>query len=415
MRLVQVFIPEGKRESVLSVLNAERIDYAVWDETGRQKFEALVQFPVPVIGVEPILDKLRKAGIRKDAYTIVLAPEAVISESTETLNKRYPGERISREELIARAEELAPAISTYFSLLILSTAIATAGLLLDSAATIIGAMVIAPLMGPAISTSVGTVIYDRKLASRGLALQITGLLVAVIIAALIGLLVEHLNLLPYGFDIRGISQIEERTNPNFRSLFLALGSGIAGALSIIRNAGSALVGVAIAAALVPPAATAGLGFAFGHPEVAIIAIVLVLVNVLAINLSALILLWISGFRPSKTWAIGPARASVASHVLVIIVAIAALSTVLGFISYVSSQTALIEQQAKLEVSAAVNESEERGMRLVTEDINVEYRPLDLFLNRSANVTVVLYHDAEQPVPLGIAQQIDDRLTKFTGR
>ena len=132
MRLVQVLIPVGKREPVLAVLDDEQIDYAVWDETGRGEFEALVQFPIPPIGVEPVLERLREAGIIENAYTIVLSPETVVSSRLEALKKRYSGLRISREELIARAEDLAPATSTFYAFLVLSTIIATGGLLLDS-------------------------------------------------------------------------------------------------------------------------------------------------------------------------------------------------------------------------------------------------------------------------------------------
>ncbi|WP_410509783.1 TIGR00341 family protein [Methanosarcina hadiensis] len=415
MRLVEVLIPKGKRDSVLKTLDAEGIDYAAWQETGRGDFEAVVQFPIPPVGVEPVLEKLRKAGVGEDTYTIVLAPEMVISRRIDTLKEHYPDQRISREELITRAQDLAPPVSTYAAFLILSTAIATAGLLLDSVATIIGAMVIAPLMGPAISTSVGTVVYDRKLVTRGLTLQIAGLLLAIAVGALIGFLVMELGIMPPGIDIREISQVAERTSPNFLSLFLALGSGIAGAISIIRNAGSALVGVAIAAALVPPAATAGLGFAFGLPAVAIISSVLVLVNVLAINISALVLFWLSGFRPLRPSAVGRARKAVVSNVMVLGVAIAILSTVLGLVTYVSSQTALMEQQAKAEVSVMLNESEYEDMRLVTESVDVSYRPADLILNEPARVTVILYRRAGQELPPGIAQRIDDHLTEFTGR
>lgn len=415
MRLVEVLIPKGKRDSVLKTLDTEEIDYAVWNETGRGDFEALVQFPVPPVGVEPVLDKLRKAGIGEDTYTIVLSPEMVISERIDSLKKRYPDQRISREELITRAQDLAPPVSTYVAFLVLSTAIATAGLLLDSVATIIGAMVIAPLMGPAISTSVGTVVYDRKLVTRGLTLQIAGLLLAIAVGALIGFLVTELNLMPPGLDIREISQVAERTNPNFLSLFLALGSGIAGAISIIRNAGSALVGVAIAAALVPPAATSGLGFAFGLPAMALISAVLLLVNVLAINISALVLFWIAGFRPSRSSAVDRARKAVVSNVMVLGIAILILSSVLGLVTYVSAQTALMEQQAKAEVSLMLNESEYKEMRLVTESVDASYKPADLILNEPARVTVILYRSTGQELPPGIAQRIDDHLTEFTGR
>jgi uncharacterized hydrophobic protein (TIGR00341 family) len=228
---------------VLAVLDDEGIDYAVWDETGRKDFEALVQFPVPPIGVEPVLERLRKAGVSENTYTIVLAPETVVSTRIEALKQRYSGSRISREELTARAEDLAPETSTYIAFLVLSTVIATGGLLLDSAATIIGAMVVAPLMGPAISASVGTVLDNRKLASRGIKMQVGGLLLAIAIGALLGVLLKESILLPPGLDIREIPQVAERTSPNFLSLFLALGSGIAGAISIIRGSGSALVGV----------------------------------------------------------------------------------------------------------------------------------------------------------------------------
>ncbi len=176
---------------MLAVLDDEGIDYAVWDETGRKDFEALVQFPVPPIGVEPVLERLRKAGgVSENTYTIVLAPETVVSTRIEALKQRYSGSRISREELTARAEDLAPETSTYIAFLVLSTVIATGGLLLDSAATIIGAMVVAPLMGPAISASVGTVLDNRKLASRGIKMQVGGLLLAIAIGALLGVLLK---------------------------------------------------------------------------------------------------------------------------------------------------------------------------------------------------------------------------------
>ncbi|AKB78686.1 hypothetical protein MSHOH_2203 [Methanosarcina horonobensis HB-1 = JCM 15518] len=161
----------GKRQSVLAVLDDEGIDYAVWDETGRKDFEALVQFPVPPIGVEPVLERLRKAGIRENTYTIVLTPET----------------------------------STYLAFLVLSTVIATGGLLLDLATTIIGAMVVAPLMGPAISASVGTVPDNRELASRGIKMQVGGLLLATVIGELLGILLKESVLLPPDLDIREIS------------------------------------------------------------------------------------------------------------------------------------------------------------------------------------------------------------------
>jgi uncharacterized hydrophobic protein (TIGR00341 family) len=395
------------------MLDEEGIDYAVWDETGRKDFEALVQFPVPPVGVEPVLAKLRKAGVSENTYTIVLTPETVVSARIEALKQRYSGTRISREELIARADDLAPETSTYFAFLILSTIIATGGLLLDSAATIIGAMVVAPLMGPAISTSVGTVLEDRKLASRGIMLQVGGLLLAIAVGALIGIILKESVLLPPGLDIREISQVAERTSPNFLSLFLALGSGLAGAISIIRSAGSTLVGVAIAISLVPPAATSGLGIAWGLPGVAVAAAVLVLINLLAVNVSALMMFWASGFRPAESGAIGRARSSVISHVVLLVAAIALLSVALGYVTYSSFQTTLVEQEVNEEITAMFKEPEYAETGLTLEGVTVDYRPADLLLKEPVMVSVLIGRRAGQEVPPDIATKADIRLTEAT--
>ncbi len=415
MRLVQVLIPVGKREPVLAVLDDEQIDYAVWDETGRKDFEALVQFPVPPIGVEPVLERLRKAGVSENTYTIVLTPETVVSTRIEALKQRYSGTRISREELIARAEDLAPETSTYLAFLILSAVIATGGLLLDSAATIIGAMVVAPLMGPAISTSVGTVLDDRRLASRGIKLQVGGLLLAIAVGAVIGILLKESILLPPGLDIREIPQVAERTSPNFLSLFLALGSGLAGAISIIRSAGSTLVGVAIAISLVPPAATSGLGIAWGLPGVAIAAAVLVLINLLAINASALIMFWLSGFRPAEKEAVGHARSSVITHAIFLALAIALLSVALGIVTYASFQTTLVEQEIDGEMTAMFKEPEYAEMGLTLEGVTVDYKPADLLLKDPVKVSVLVGRRAGQEVPQDIASKADARLTEATSK
>ena len=408
MRLVQVLIPEGTRSAVLDTLDDQGIDYAVFDEVGRGDFEAMVQFPVPPSGVEPVMDELVEAGIREDAYTIVLSTETVVSERLAALVERFPGLRISREELYARAQDLAPANSTFFAFLLLSTIIATTGLLLDSAATIIGAMVVAPLMGPAVSASVGTILDDPGMTRRGIKLQVLGLVAAIATAAVMGWLLQQTVLIPPGLDIRTIPQVAERTSPNFLSLFLALGSGIAGSLSIMRGSGSTLVGVAIAVALVPPAATSGLGIAFGLPGVAIAGAVLVVVNLLAINVSALTLFWVAGFKPLDAGAFEGVRASVVSRIVVIAVAIALLSIVLGAVTYTTYQTQTFEQQTRSELQQQFDEADIEGVELVS--VTVDYEPIDLLLGNEPRVNVLVGVPRDQEVPPDLAQRWDDQLT-----
>src|SRR6056297_1996131 len=387
MRLVQVLVPEGTRAHVLESLDEQGVDYALFEEVGRGDFEAMVQFPVPPSGVEPILDRLREAGVREGAYTIVLPTETVVSQRISKLVERFPGLRISREELIARANDLAPANSTFFAFLVLSTVIATTGLLLDSAATIIGAMVVAPLMGPAISASVGAVLDDQPMRSRGVRLQITGLIAAILTAAIMGWLLQRTVLIPPDLDILSIPQITERTTPNVLSLFLALGSGLAGAISVMRGAGSALVGVAIAVALVPPAATAGLGIAFGLPGVAIAAAVLVVVNLLAINLSALLLLYAAGFRPLETRDLTAVRSAVYSRIVTIALGIVVLSLVLGAVTWTTFQTQSLEQETQQILRQDVERADIEGVELV--EVTVDYEPIDVVLGREPRVNVLI--------------------------
>ena len=408
MRLVQVLIPKGTRSAVLDTLDDQGIDYAVFDEVGRGDFEAMVQFPVPPSGVEPVMDELVEAGIREDAYTIVLSTETVVSQRLSALVERFPGLRISREELYARAQDLAPANSTFFAFLLLSTVIATTGLLLDSAATIIGAMVVAPLMGPAVSASVGTILDDPGMTRRGVRLQVVGLVAAIATAAVMGWLLQQTVLIPPGLDIRTIPQVAERTSPNFLSLFLALGSGIAGSISIMRGSGSTLVGVAIAVALVPPAATSGLGIAFGLQGVAIAGAVLVVVNLLAINVSALILFWVAGFKPLDAGAFEGVRASIVSRIVVFAVAIAVLSIVLGAVTWTTFQTQAFEQQTRSELQQQFDEADLEGVELVS--VTADYEPIDLLLGNDPRVNVLVGVPRDRGVPPDLAQRWDDQLT-----
>ncbi|ELZ20398.1 TIGR00341 family protein [Natrinema limicola] len=412
MRLVQVLIPEGNRESVVAALDEQELDYAIFEETGRGEFEAMVQFPVPPTGVEPVLDDLRAAGVSESAYTIVLPTETVVSTRIRALQALYPGDRLSREELKANAESLAPELSTYFAFIVLSTVIATGGLLLDSAATIIGAMVVAPLMGPAITASAGSVLADRELTIRGITLQATGLLLAIGVAAALGALLKGTVIVPPGTDIRTIPQVAERTSPDFLSLFIAFGSGIAGAISVSRGSGSTLVGVAIAVALIPPAATAGLGIAWEYAGVAASASVLVLVNLLAINLSALAIFWLSGYRPELTDQHGTVRASVLRRGAVLVIALVGLSVVLGLVTLAAYQTTTFEQQATAETEQFFDEPELSEYEL--ESVEVDYNTQDLLLGNDPTVTVIAGRPTVESVPPDLADRLDRRLEERSG-
>jgi uncharacterized hydrophobic protein (TIGR00341 family) len=348
VRLVQVTVPTGKREAVLDALDDEGIDYVVSDETSDRDYTAVVNFPIPTQGVEDALDALRSVGLSEDAYTVILSAETVVSRHFDELTERYAEEeenddRIAREELVARAEELAPSRRTYVVMTLVSTVIATAGLLLDSPATVVGSMVIAPLLGPAMSASVGTVVDDDALFRRGVYLQLVGVALSVVGAAAFAFFVKYTNVVPPGLDVLSLSEVSERLRPDFLSLVVALGAGVAGVFSLMTGVSSALVGVAIAVALIPPAASVGIGLAWNVPTLAVGSGILLLVNVLSINLAALVVLWYSGYRPQRFFEVGEARSALVKRVATLVVAIAVLSAFLGGVTYTSYESATNEQ------------------------------------------------------------------------
>lgn len=182
--------------------------------------------------------------------------------------------------------------ANFFVLIVLSSIIAALGLLLNSAAVVIGAMLVAPLMSPILGFSLGMVLGDVRLVRLSIEAMFKGVVLALMIAVLIGL----------ASPIRDLTQeIMLRTQPTLLDLAVALASGMAGAYALSRaEVSAALPGVAIAAALLPPLSAAGLGLSFGEPQVAGGAFLLFLANIAAISLAGAVIFILLGVR-AESW------------------------------------------------------------------------------------------------------------------
>lgn len=360
MRLVQLTIPAGKRETILSILDDQGIDYVVTDETSGREYEGVLYFPLPSSAVEPVLDELSNVVDPKDSYTVVSDARTVISEDFHELQEQYAvddidEERISRQELETEARELTPSFTIYIAMTLISAIVATAGLLLDSAAVVVGSMVIAPLIGPALSASVGTVFNKQDLFLKGLKYQAIGICLAIVGAAIFAAVLRFTSLVPPGLDLTTVGEIEERLAPNLLSLFVALGAGVAGILSISTGLSVALVGVMIAAALIPPAAAAGIAIAWGWPMAALGSTVLVLLNVISVNLAGLLTLWYSGYRPEHWFEEETAHRQTVRNVGVFAVAVLVLSVFLVGVTITTYQVAVFEDNVERDVEALLEE------------------------------------------------------------
>jgi uncharacterized hydrophobic protein (TIGR00271 family) len=190
-------------------------------------------------------------------------------------------------------EDAQPGVDFYV-MIGLSAAIATFGLLQNSPAVIIGAMLVAPLMAAIFGLSLGLVRGDLRLLRRAATATLRGMALAIAVGVLLTFVLSTL----IGPETSLPSEVVNRTAPNLLDLGVALASGAAGAYALCRkDVSAALPGVAIAAALVPPLATVGIGLARWQGQVAGGGLLLFVTNLVAIVAAGgLVFLWL-GFRP----------------------------------------------------------------------------------------------------------------------
>ncbi len=179
----------------------------------------------------------------------------------------------------------------FFVMITLAAMLAGFGLLLNSPAVIIGAMLVAPLMSAIVGLGLGLVEGDPGLLRAAGWASLRGMALAVLVGLALGLVVPNAG---------PTSEIMGRARPNILDLGVALASGAAGAYALSRKDVSAsLAGVAIAAALVPPLATVGLGLSFGRGDIAGGALLLFLTNLIAIAATGALVFLLLGFAPTS--------------------------------------------------------------------------------------------------------------------
>ena len=181
----------------------------------------------------------------------------------------------------------------YFVMVLLSAMIATFGLLIDSVATIIGAMLVAPLMSPILGLGLASIRGDTTLLKDALSAVCRGALIAIVLSTIITWSNE---LMPF-VSLQDLPmEVLSRTRPTPIDLGIALAGGLAATYALVQpGLSAAMPGVAIATALMPPLCSVGVGIALGRWDVAQGAFMLFLTNAITIAASATSLFYILGF------------------------------------------------------------------------------------------------------------------------
>ena len=216
-------------------------------------------------------------------------PEIAAPSERSPLEEKTP-ERIGREELYEDIKNGAQLTRVYLAMVALSTVVAAIGLNHNSVAVVIGAMVIAPLLGPNVALSLGITLGDLSLLRHGLMTALAGVAAALALSVLIGMLLNVDSTL---------SELASRTRVGLGDIVLALASGCAGVLAFTTGVSAALIGVMVAVALLPPLVTSGLLLGGGNPTLAMGAFSLFLMNLICMNLAGVTTFWVQGIKPTR--------------------------------------------------------------------------------------------------------------------
>ena len=305
LRLIEIFLPVDEKDRVREALKDYKVLGTWQQELSEDKI--LIKLLLPAEETGAVLDLLEKhfSLVKAEGFRIILLPveasiprpqpEETPPKQEEPKPEKKPDTKIagiSREELYADIEETSKLSWVFIVFVLLSSVVAAIGILRSNVVIIIGAMVIAPLLGPNVALSLATTLGDTDLARRAMRTNVVGIFAALLLAVLLGFVLQVNPDTP---------KIVSSTNVGLGDIVLALAAGSAASLSFTTGVLSALIGVMVAVALLPPLVTLGMLIGAGQWEMALGAMLLLLTNLICINLAGVITFLARGIRPLTWW------------------------------------------------------------------------------------------------------------------
>ncbi|NNU81599.1 TIGR00341 family protein [Halovulum dunhuangense] len=323
-RLIQIILPDSLADRVCQQL--DDLDKANWWRSELIRDEREQVFVLAKSGEEQdIMDRIAESLEGEEGWRQVILPvEAVAPELLSEEEKEAQATRsrtAAREEILAGVRGNAALTTDFLLMTALATVVAAIGLNSDQMAAVIGAMVIAPLLGPVMGVALGV-----ALGLRGLILHATLSLLAGF-AACIASSAAMALVLPINME----SELLDYAQPvGLGTMALALASGAAAALATATAKSSPLVGVMVAAAILPPIAAAGLLLAGGAFLEAARAGFIVVVNLACITLSAQAVFIAKGIRPRRWSELRRAETSWALNTVALVILLAIMGAIIVF-------------------------------------------------------------------------------------
>jgi uncharacterized hydrophobic protein (TIGR00341 family) len=323
MKIIEVVAEESYIDHIKNIVEKnDAPDYWVLSSEGEER--KVIRILVKPEQRQIILDALQGIFSNSLSARVVVIPVEVAlprEEESEKETEKNSAAETTREELYNSIGKNARLNRTYLLLIFLSTVVVAIGLLNDNVAVVIGAMVIAPLLGPNLAMALGTALGDTDLMWKAFKTGLAGMSLALVLSVLIGVL------WPLNVESR---ELLARTYVGLDSAVLAMASGAAAVLSLTSGIPSILVGVMVAVALLPPTATLGLMLGAGQIDLAYGAAFLLAVNIVAVNLSAKLGFLVQGIKP-RTWLEKEkAKQSMTSYIIIWVITLATLLLVIYF-------------------------------------------------------------------------------------
>lgn len=290
MKIVEVIAEKGSGatlEALAKKVKAVDFRRLELDENNMQRYRLLIADDK----LQRVLDGLQSfLGAQPLAQILVLPVDISLPKREDAERKAEDATPAAREAVFNEMEKISRLDHNYVLLVLLSTVVAAIGLIEDNVAVLVGAMVIAPLLGPNLALSFGTALGDRHLVGRASLTLGVGAVVAISLSVLVG------YFWPETIDS---VELQSRTRVGLDSVALALAAGAAGALSLTSGVSTILVGVMVAVALLPPAAAVGLCLGQGQWSAAEGAALLLAINIVCLNIAAKLVLLARGYRPRR--------------------------------------------------------------------------------------------------------------------
>ncbi|AFL75665.1 TIGR00341 family protein [Thiocystis violascens] len=297
MRIVEVIADAKHAKTLAGMAKFYGAEDFWWGGGDGADGRCSIRMLVPDDSRQALIDSLQDLFKANDRARIVVQPiDTVLThqrpDEQELTERKARKVAATREELYTQIAKGAQLDSNYLVLTALSTLVAAIGMIENNVAVVVGAMVIAPLLGPNIAFAFATSLGDRELSWRALKTSGAGLMLALTLSCAIALLLP--------IDLAS-HEIMTRTDVDLSGVVLALSSGAAAVLSLTTGmASSTLVGVMVAVALLPPASTMGMMLGAGHWEQALGSFLLLTVNIVCVLLAAKLVFLAKGVHP-RSW------------------------------------------------------------------------------------------------------------------